>query len=77
MIIANQRKFVSHLMDATGALTHDELGKRLGLDPSVFSKLYNHPKPGIKLSTLANISERTGIKVSTLAGILVGEDIKP
>lgn len=77
MTVANQRKFVSCLMDATGAPTHDELGKRLGLNPSVFSKLYNHPKPGIKLSTLATISERTGIKVSALAGILAGEDIKP
>lgn len=73
MAVANQRKFVSRLMDATGAVTHDELGKRLDLNPSVFSKLYNHPKPGIKLSTLVGISERTGIKVSTLAGILAGE----
>ena len=73
MNVANQRKFVSHLMNATGAVTHDDLGKRLSLDPSVFSKLYNHPKPGIKLSTLVTISERTGIRVSRLAGWLAGE----
>lgn len=73
MNIINQRKFVDRLMVATGAITQDDLGKRLNLNHSVFSKLYNHPKPGIKLSTLVTISERTGIKVSTLAGILAGE----
>lgn len=75
MIIEHQRKFISRLMDATGAIHQDDLGARLGINPSVFSKMYNHPKPGIKLSTLVTISQRTGIRVSRLAGWLVGEDI--
>lgn len=75
MTIANQRKFIDQLMVHTGAICHQELGRMLDLNPSVISKLHHHPKPGMKLSTLAGISARTGIKVSTLAGWLAGEEI--
>lgn len=74
--IARQRAFIGHLMKSTGARNHQELAALLKLDPSFFSKLYNQPKPGMMLSTLAGISERTGIKVSMLAGWLAGEDEK-
>ena len=73
MSVANQRKFIDHLMVHTGAICHQELGRILDINPSVISKLHHYPKPGMKLSTLAGISERTGIRVSALAGILAGE----
>lgn len=73
--IINQRAFITHLMVATGSSTYHELGERLTIHPSVFTKLYYEAKPGMKISTLMTISQRTGIKVSKLAGLLAGEEV--
>lgn len=66
----NGQRFITKLMQATGAKTQADLHELAGLRPSDAHEIFNNFRKFIYGHTVFDISKRTGLKTDVLLGWL-------